>query len=96
LRDRIPPTNRKIEDWGLAGRTFSSRLACCPHWPRQVGEFAAVQVRRVALGLAITGPLVGLSWIAAAAVNALDAERAERVARIGMHIGSPERPLSLC
>jgi len=34
-------------------------------------ELAAVQARRVALGLLVTGPLVGLTWIAAIAVNAL-------------------------
>jgi hypothetical protein len=34
-------------------------------------ELAAVQARRVALGLLATGPLVGLSWIAVVAVNAL-------------------------
>ena len=34
-------------------------------------ELAAVQARRVALGLLVTGPLVGLAWIAAVAVNAL-------------------------
>ena len=34
-------------------------------------ELGAVQARRVALGLLVTGPLVGLAWIAAVAVNAL-------------------------
>jgi hypothetical protein len=34
-------------------------------------ELAAVQARRVALGLLATGPLVGLAWIAAVAANAL-------------------------
>jgi hypothetical protein len=34
-------------------------------------ELAAVQARRVALGLLTTGPLVGLAWLAAAAVNGL-------------------------
>jgi Transcriptional regulator PadR-like family len=34
-------------------------------------ELAAVQARRVALGLLVSGPLVGLTWIAAVAVNAL-------------------------
>jgi len=34
-------------------------------------ELAAVQARRIALGLMVTGPLVGLTWIAAVAVNAL-------------------------
>jgi hypothetical protein len=34
-------------------------------------ELAAVQARRVALGLLVTGPLVGSAWIAAVAVNAL-------------------------
>jgi hypothetical protein len=34
-------------------------------------ELAAVQARRVALALLATGPLVGLAWLAAAAVNAL-------------------------
>jgi hypothetical protein len=34
-------------------------------------ELAAVQARRVALGLLATGPLVGLAWITAVAVNAL-------------------------
>lgn len=34
-------------------------------------ELGAVQARRVALALLLTGPLVGLTWIAAAAVNAL-------------------------
>jgi len=34
-------------------------------------ELAAVQARRVALGLLVTGPLVGLAWIAAVAANAL-------------------------
>jgi hypothetical protein len=34
-------------------------------------ELAAVQARRVALGLLATGPLVGLAWIAAVAFNAL-------------------------
>ena len=33
-------------------------------------ELGAVQARRVALGLLVTGPLVGLTWIAAVAVNA--------------------------
>jgi hypothetical protein len=34
-------------------------------------ELAAVQARRAALGLLATGPLVGLTWIVAAATNAL-------------------------
>jgi hypothetical protein len=34
-------------------------------------ELAAVQARRVALGLLVTGPLVGLAWLAALAANAL-------------------------
>jgi hypothetical protein len=34
-------------------------------------ELAAVQARRVALTLLVTGPLVGLTWITAAAVNGL-------------------------
>jgi hypothetical protein len=34
-------------------------------------ELAAVQARRVALGLLVTGPLVGLAWIAAVTVNTL-------------------------
>lgn len=34
-------------------------------------ELGAVQARRVAAGLLSTGPLVGLAWIAAVAVNAL-------------------------
>jgi hypothetical protein len=34
-------------------------------------ELAAVQARRVALSLLVTGPLVGLAWIAAVAANAL-------------------------
>jgi hypothetical protein len=34
-------------------------------------ELGAVQARRVALGLLVTGPLVGLTWIAAAAVAGL-------------------------
>jgi hypothetical protein len=34
-------------------------------------ELGAVQARRVALGLLVTGPLVGLAWIAAVVVNAL-------------------------
>lgn len=34
-------------------------------------ELAAVQARRVALGLLATGPLVGLAWLVAAAVNGL-------------------------
>jgi hypothetical protein len=34
-------------------------------------ELAAVQARRVALALMVTGPLVGLTWLIAAAVNAL-------------------------
>jgi hypothetical protein len=34
-------------------------------------ELAAVQARRVALSLLTTGPLVGLAWIAAVAVNTL-------------------------
>jgi hypothetical protein len=34
-------------------------------------ELAAVQARRIALGLLATGPLVGLAWLAAAAVNGL-------------------------
>jgi hypothetical protein len=34
-------------------------------------ELAAVQARRAALGLLVTGPLVGLAWIVAAAANAL-------------------------
>jgi hypothetical protein len=34
-------------------------------------ELAAVQAQRVALGLLVTGPLVGLAWIAAVVVNAL-------------------------
>ena len=34
-------------------------------------ELAAVQARRIALGLMVTGPLVGLTWIAAVAANAL-------------------------
>jgi hypothetical protein len=34
-------------------------------------ELGAVQARRVALGLLVTGPLVGLAWIAAVVVNDL-------------------------
>ena len=34
-------------------------------------ELGAVQAQRVALGLLVTGPLVGLAWIAAVVVNAL-------------------------
>ena len=34
-------------------------------------ELGAVQARRVALGLLVTGPLVGLTWIAAVVVNVL-------------------------
>jgi hypothetical protein len=34
-------------------------------------ELAAVQARRVAVGLLTTGPLVGLTWIAAVVLNAL-------------------------
>jgi hypothetical protein len=34
-------------------------------------ELGAVQARRVALGLLVTGPLIGLAWIAAVAINAL-------------------------
>jgi hypothetical protein len=34
-------------------------------------ELAAVQARRVALGLLATGPLVGMTWIAAVVVNGL-------------------------
>ena len=34
-------------------------------------ELGAVQARRVAVGLLVTGPLVGLAWITAVAVNAL-------------------------
>jgi hypothetical protein len=34
-------------------------------------ELGAAQARRVALGLLVTGPLVGLAWIAAVVVNAL-------------------------
>jgi hypothetical protein len=34
-------------------------------------ELGAVQARRVALALLVTGPLVGLAWIAAVVVNAL-------------------------
>ena len=34
-------------------------------------ELGAVQARRVAVGLLVTGPLVGLAWIAAVVVNAL-------------------------
>jgi hypothetical protein len=34
-------------------------------------ELAAVQARRVAVGLLATGPLVGLAWLAAAALSAL-------------------------
>jgi hypothetical protein len=34
-------------------------------------ELDAAQARRVAVGLLVTGPLVGLAWIAAVAVNAL-------------------------
>jgi hypothetical protein len=34
-------------------------------------ELGAVQARRVAVGLLVTGPLVGLTWIAAMVVNAL-------------------------
>jgi hypothetical protein len=40
-------------------------------------ELAAVQARRVALGLLSTGPLVGLAWIAAVAANALPPWRLE-------------------
>jgi hypothetical protein len=44
--------------------------------PRMVAEgfgpeLAAAQARRVALGLLVTGPVVGLAWITAVAVNAL-------------------------
>ena len=34
-------------------------------------ELGAVQARRVAVGLLVTGPLVGLTWIAAVAANGL-------------------------
>ena len=34
-------------------------------------ELGAVQARRVAVGLLVTGPLVGLTWIAAVVVNTL-------------------------
>jgi hypothetical protein len=34
-------------------------------------ELGAVQARRVAVGLLVTGPLVGLTWIAAVMINAL-------------------------
>jgi hypothetical protein len=34
-------------------------------------ELGAVQARRVAVGLLVTGPLVGLTWITTVAVNAL-------------------------
>jgi hypothetical protein len=34
-------------------------------------ELAALQARRLALGLLATGPLVGLAWIATVAINAL-------------------------
>jgi HAAS len=34
-------------------------------------ELGAVQARRVAVGLLVTGPLVGLTWIAGVVVNAL-------------------------
>jgi hypothetical protein len=34
-------------------------------------ELGAVQARRVAVGLLVTGPLIGLAWIAAVVVNAL-------------------------
>jgi hypothetical protein len=34
-------------------------------------ELGAAQARRVAVGLLVTGPLVGLAWIAAVVVNAL-------------------------
>lgn len=34
-------------------------------------ELAAVQARRVALGLLVTGPLVGLTWVAVVVVNGL-------------------------
>jgi HAAS domain-containing protein len=40
-------------------------------------ELAAVQARRVAIGLLITGPLVGSAWIAAVAFNALPPWRYE-------------------
>lgn len=40
-------------------------------------ELGAVQARRAALGLLVTGPLVGLAWIAAVAVNALPPWRHE-------------------
>jgi hypothetical protein len=42
-------------------------------------ELGAVQARRVALGLLVTGPLVGLAWIAAVAVNALPLWRHELI-----------------
>jgi hypothetical protein len=40
-------------------------------------ELAAVQARRVALGLLVSGPLVGLAWIAAVAANGLPPWRHE-------------------
>jgi hypothetical protein len=40
-------------------------------------ELAAVQARRVALSLLATGPLVGLAWVTAVAVNALPPWRHE-------------------
>lgn len=40
-------------------------------------ELAAVQARRVALGLLWTGPLVGLAWIAVVVANALPPWRGE-------------------
>jgi hypothetical protein len=40
-------------------------------------ELAAAQARRVALGLLVTGPLVGLAWVAAVAANAMPPWRQE-------------------
>jgi hypothetical protein len=40
-------------------------------------ELAAAQARRVALGLLVTGPLIGSAWIAAVVVNALPPWRNE-------------------
>jgi hypothetical protein len=42
-------------------------------------ELGAVQARRVAVGLLVTGPLVGLTWIAAVVVNVLPLWRHQQI-----------------
>jgi hypothetical protein len=75
LRDGLLETRHAHLARGRSDREASAAAIAEFGDPRAVAaafglELAAAQARRVARNLLATGPLVGLSWIAAAAVNA--------------------------